>query len=189
MATKTKASTTTRKNKPKAGAKAGSAGASASGPGVRRGRKHSVAFDIRHLVTEVRDLRTLREKYNKLVHEHHGLLGTLKDLSAELGTSARKAWGSYRNEKGAPAPTASGYRTRVRASSNSVDTQYDKLVAVIPTAWTSKNDICKAAGLDPRQSNTAFRRLVTGFKRDGKNHPARLESNGKRGTEGRYRKA
>ncbi len=192
MATKTKAPTS-RKKKPKASAKpAGSAtSAGATAAPSRRGRK-SVAFDIRNLVTEVRDLRTLRTKYNSLMQEHHGLLGTLKDLSAELGTSARKAWGnySYKGDKGAKGAAVTGtYRTRVRTSSELVDTQFDKLVAVIPTAWTSKNDICKAAGLNPKDANTAFRRLVTGFKRDGKNHPARLESNGKRGTEGRYRKA
>lgn len=181
MATKTK-STTTRKKTPKAEPKSSPAPA-------RRGRK-SAAFDFRGMMNEVRDLRTLREKYTELVEEHHGLLGALNALSAELGSSARKAWGNYRGtSKGAAGAAPRAYRTRVRTSSSLVDTQYDKLVAVIPSAWTSKNDICKAAGIDPRQANTAFRRLVTGFKRGGKTHPARLASNGKRGTEGRYRKA
>lgn len=152
----------------------------------------SVAFDVRKLVTEVRDLRSLRERYDALVAEHNGLLGTLKDLSSELGTSARNAWTTYRSGRGgAPATAGVGGRSRarVRTSSSLVDTQYEKLTAAIPTAWSSKNDICKAAGLDPRQCNTAFRRLVTGFKRGGKTFAAKLESNGKRGTEGRYRKA
>jgi hypothetical protein len=48
--------------------------------------------------------------------------------------------------------------------------------------------ICKAAGLDPKAANSAFRRLVLGYKRDGKKVAPALESNGKRGTEGRYRK-
>jgi hypothetical protein len=167
-----------------------SAKPASKGPGRPAGRgKKGVAFDIGSLVSEVRDLRTLRDRYQTLLHEHNGLLGTLKDLSAELGTSARKAWSNYRGGATTPeAGAASTFRTRVRTSSQLVDTQYDKFVETLPSGWTSKEDICKAAGLDPRGANTAFRRLVTGFKRDGKNTPPRLESNGKRGTEGRYRK-
>lgn len=168
----------------------------AKGPGRPAGRgKKGVAFDIGSLVSEVRDLRTLRDRYQNLLQEHNGLLGTLKDLSAELGTSARKAWTNYRGgatPAGSSSSSAAGatttFHTRVRTSSQLVDTQYDKFVDTLPSGWTSKEDICKAAGLDPRGANTAFRRLVTGFKRDGKNTPPRLESNGKRGTEGRYRK-
>ena len=63
-----------------------------------------------------------------------------------------------------------------------------KLLSSIPSAWSTKEQICKAAGLDPKAANSAFRRLVLGYKRDGKSVPAALESNGKRGTEGRYRK-
>jgi hypothetical protein len=178
MATKTKTKAS-RKKTPRTAAPAEAAPA-------KRGRPRSVATDIRKLVGEVRDLRTLRDKYNQLVKEHDGLLGAIRDLSSELGTSARKAWGTYRGGPGAP---AAAFRTRVRTASGDVDAQYDKLLAVLPSAWTSKQDICKAAGLDPRQCNTAFRRLVTGFKRGGKTHAPRLQSNDKRGTEGRYRKA
>lgn len=153
---------------------------------AKRGRPRNVTTDIRKLVGEVRDLRTLRDKYNQLMREHDGLLGAIRDLSAELGTSARKTWASYR---GGASASAAAFRTRVRTSSGDVDSQYDKLLTVLPSGWTSKQDICKAAGLDPKQCNTAFRRLVTGFKRGGKSHPAKLQSNDKRGTEGRYRKA
>jgi hypothetical protein len=49
--------------------------------------------------------------------------------------------------------------------------------------------VCRAAGLDPTEANSAFRRLVLGYSRGGKKvHPA-IETNGKRGIEGRYRKA
>lgn len=155
-------------------------------PATPRAGRRSASFDFSGLVREVRDLRSVREKYQQLLHEHNGLLGTLKDLSSELGTSARRAWDNYRGGK---APAGGGVSTRrARTASAHVDGQYEKLCSVIPTAWTSKEDICKAAGLDPQDANTAFRRLVTGFKRGGKSHPAKLESNGKRGTEGRYRK-
>jgi hypothetical protein len=76
----------------------------------------------------------------------------------------------------------------VRAPSAEVDAMTAKLMATLPSAWSTKEQICKAAGLDPKAANSAFRRLVLGYKRDGKKVAPALESNGKRGTEGRYRK-
>jgi hypothetical protein len=146
-------------------------------------KPRAVTKDIRSLISEVRDLRTLRTKYDALVREHHGLLGALRELSSELATGARSAWNDYRH--GAP---AGGTRQRVRAPSSAVDGMTAKLLASLPSAWSTKEQICKAAGLDPRAANSAFRRLVLGYKRDGKSVAAALESNGKRGTEGRYRK-
>ncbi len=166
-------------------AKVDAASRATAATGTRR-TKRGVAFDLSSLVSEVRDLRTLRDRYQALLHEHNGLLGTLKDLSSELGTSAKNAWTNYRS--GGATPASASYRPRVRTSSQDVDAQYDKIVENLPSGWSSKEAICSAAGLTPSEANTAFRRLVTGFKRDGKNHPALLESNGKRGTEGRYRK-
>ena len=142
-----------------------------------------ISQDIRALITEVKDLRTLRSKYDQLVAEHHGLLGALRDLSSELASGARTAWTDYR--KGGPAV---GGRQRVRAPSSAVDDMTSKLLASLPSTWSTKEQICKAAGLDPKAANSAFRRLVLGYKRGGKSVAAALESNGKRGTEGRYRK-
>lgn len=177
-------STTVKKKTAKRGRKPAAA-TPAPTAGRRRGRPAG-HFDVGALIAEVRGLRNLRDRYQDLLKEHNGLLGTLKNLSSELGTSARKAWSSYRT--GGAGPAASTMGSRARTSSDQVDAQYNKLLAALPSAWTSKQDICRAAGVDPHQANTAFRRLVTGFKRDGKNHPPKLESNGKRGTEGRYRK-
>jgi len=132
---------------------------------------------------EVKDLRSLRSKYDQLLNEHNGLLGALRELSSELAGSARAAWNDYRR-----GGTAGGERRRVRAPSTAVDAMTAKLLEHLPTAWSTKEQICKAAGLDPRAANSAFRRLVLGYKRGGKQVPAALQSNGKRGTEGRYRK-
>jgi hypothetical protein len=153
---------------------------------ARRGRKaRTISHDIRTLAAEVKDLRSLRSKYDQLLTEHDGLLGALRELSSELAGSARAAWADYR--RGGRGP-ALGARQRVRAPSSEVDAMTAKLVSSLPSAWSTKEQICKAAGLDPKAANSAFRRLVLGYKRDGKKVAPALESNGKRGTEGRYRK-
>ena len=144
---------------------------------------HRISEDIRTLAAEVKDLRSLRSKYDQLLNEHNGLLGALRELSSELAGSARAAWNDYRR-----GGNAGGERRRVRAPSTAVDAMTAKLLEHLPTAWSTKEQICKAAGLDPRAANSAFRRLVLGYRRDGKKVAAALEANGKRGTEGRYRK-
>ena len=149
-------------------------------------RPHRISEEIRTLAAEVKDLRSLRSKYEQLMSEHNGLLGALRELSSELAGSARAAWHDYRKGKGGSAALAG--RTRVRAPSAEVDAMTAKLLASLPSAWSTKEEICKAAGLDPKTANSAFRRLVLGYRRDGKKIPPALEPNGKRGTKGRYRK-
>jgi hypothetical protein len=149
----------------------------------------SVAQDIRALVAEVRDLRSMREKYNQLLSEHNGLLGTLRGLSNELADSARTAWNDYRATGGKPGAPAGRGKRRVRTSSADVDAMTAKLLSCVPSEWKTKEEICAAAGLDPKTANTAFRRLVMGYMRQGKKVAPVLESNGKRGTDGRYRRA
>ena len=138
------------------------------------------------MAAEVRDLRTLRTKYEKLLAEHNGLLGALRDLSSELASGARAAWNDYRRS-GRPSGGV-GARARVRAPSAEVDAMTSRLLESLPSGWSTKEQVCKAAGLDPKAANSAFRRLVLGYKRHGKKVAPALESNGKRGTEGRYRK-
>ena len=152
---------------------------------AKAGRKahHRISEDIRSLAAEVKDLRSLRSKYDQLLSEHNGLLGALRELSSELAGSARAAWNDYRR-----GGTAGGERRRVRAPSTEVDSMTAKLMEHLPAAWSTKEQICKSAGLDPRAANSAFRRLVLGYRRDGKKVAPALEANGKRGTEGRYRK-
>jgi hypothetical protein len=154
--------------------------------GAKRAPKaHRISHELRNMAAEVRDLRTFRTKYEKLLAEHNGLLGALRDLSSELASGARAAWNEYRGSGRGAAGIA---RQRVRAPSAEVDAMTAKLLASLPSAWSTKEQICKAAGLDPKAANSAFRRLVLGYKRDGKKVAPALESNGKRGTEGRYRK-
>lgn len=145
----------------------------------------NITDDIRTLASEVKDLRTLRSKYDQLVAEHNGLLGSLRELTTALAGSAREAWNDYRGGKPVHFGAA---RPRIRAASADVDEMTAKLNASLPTAWSTKEQICKAAGLDPKAANSAFRRLVLGYIRGGKKVAASLESNGKRGVEGRYRK-
>jgi hypothetical protein len=148
----------------------------------RPARAGKITSEIRTLAAEVKDLRSLRAKYDQLLRDHHGLVGALRELSNELAGSARAAWDDYRGKGSGPA------RQRVRRSSAHVDEMTVKLAGVLPAAWTSKEDICKAAGLDPVAANSAFRRLVLGYRRNGKKVASVLESNGSRGTKGRYRK-
>jgi len=158
---------------------------SAHGGSKRAPKAHRISHELRAMAAEVRDLRTLRTKYEKLLTEHDGLLGALRDLSSELATGARAAWNDYRRTGRG---TGGAARQRVRAPSAEVDSMTAELMATLPSAWSTKEQICKAAGLDPKAANSAFRRLVLGYKRDGKKVAPALESNGKRGTEGRYRK-
>lgn len=157
----------------------------------------SITGDIRSLAAEVKDLRSLRAKYDQLLVEHHGLVGALRELSTELAGSARSAWKQYRaggkgGKSGMTSMTSSSTlmgRPRVRAASAEVDAMTAKLLASLPTAWSTKQEVCRAAGLDPTEANSAFRRLVLGYTRGGKKIHAAIETNGKRGIEGRYRKA
>jgi len=157
----------------------------------------SITGDIRSLAAEVKDLRSLRAKYDQLLAEHHGLVGALRELSTELAGSARSAWKQYRaggkgGKSGMGSMTSSSTlmgRPRVRAASAEVDAMTAKLLASLPTAWSTKQEVCRAAGLDPTEANSAFRRLVLGYTRGGKKIHAAIETNGKRGIEGRYRKA
>lgn len=152
----------------------------------KHAKPHRISEEIRTLAAEVKDLRSLRSKYEQLMTEHNGLLGALRELSTELAGDARAAWNDYRKGRGAAGALPG--RTRVRAPSSEVDSMTAKLMASLPSAWSTKDEICKGAGLDPKAANSAFRRLVLGYRRDGKKVAAALESNGKRGTEGRYRK-
>ena len=154
----------------------------------RRHRAKSITGDIRSLAAEVKDLRSLRSKYETLLADHNGLLGALRELSSELAGSARAAWNDYRGGRGPGKAQSARLRPRIRAASAEVDSMTAKLVAALPSAWSTKEQICKAAGLDPKAANSAFRRLVLGYTRAGKKVAPALESNGKRGTEGRYRK-
>ncbi len=152
----------------------------------------SITGDIRSLAAEVKDLRSLRARYDRLLAEHDGLVGALRELSAELAGSARTAWKQYRNgnaQGGLSSTSTLMGRPRIRAASADVDAMTAKLLAALPTAWSTKQEVCRAAGLDPTTANSAFRRLVLGYRRGGKKVPPAIETNGKRGIEGRYRKA
>ena len=45
-------------------------------------KSHNISHDIRTLAAEVKDLRSLRSKYDQLLSEHNGLLGALRELSS-----------------------------------------------------------------------------------------------------------
>lgn len=146
----------------------------------------SIAGDIRSLAAEVRDLRSLRTQYNTLLSEHHGLLGALRGLSKELAGGARSAWDKYQNGRNSRLKPGRGVG-RAR-NSKDLDAMTEKLLAVMPGKWSTKNEICQAAGLEVGACAPAFRRLVVGYIKDGKKIPAVLEANGQRGVRGRYRK-
>ena len=102
----------------------------------------SITGDIRSLAAEVKDLRSLRAKYDQLLVEHHGLVGALRELSTELAGSARSAWKQYRaGGKGSMTSMTSSStlmgRPRVRAASAEVDAMTAKLLASLPTAWSA----------------------------------------------------
>lgn len=78
---------------------------------------------------------------------------------------------------------------RFRTSAADVERMYSALVAAVPSDWSTKAEICKAAGISVDDCAAAWKRATEGYEVDGVKHPAVLKSNGSRGLKGRYRKA
>lgn len=137
----------------------------------------TVSKRLRTMMSELQELRRIRGEYQRLVTtlQELGLAG-----GQQLRMSTRAMAGGGRN---GPAGK------RFRSSQAEIDSQYQSLVAACGSAWMSREEICRKAGLEPRRCIVAFKRLTDGFEADGRKVKALLESNGKRGLGGAYRKA
>lgn len=129
------------------------------------------------MMSELQELRRVRGEYERLV-------STLQELGIaggrNLRQAARVAAGNGRNG-------AAG--KRYRSSPAEMESQCKALAAAANSTWMSRDAICDKAGLDPKRCAAAFKRLTDGYEVDGKKVKALLESNGKRGLGGAYRKA
>lgn len=137
----------------------------------------TVAKRLRTMMAELHELRRIRGEYERLV-------STLQELGISGGQNLRQ---SARIASGNGRPGNAG--KRYRSSPAEMENQYKALVSACGGSWMSREAICQKAGLDPKRSAAAFKRLTEGYEVDGKKVKALLESNGKRGLGGAYRKA
>lgn len=137
----------------------------------------TVAKRLRTMMTELHELRRVRGEYERLV-------STLQELGItggqNLRTSARITAGHGRTGTAGK---------RYRSSPAEMESQYKALASACGGSWMSREAICQKAGLDPKRCAAAFKRLTEGYEADGKKVKALVESNGKRGLGGAYRKA
>ena len=129
------------------------------------------------MMSELHELRRIRGEYERLV-------GTLQELGITGGQNLRMA---ARTPFSVSRNGSAG--KRYRSSPSEMESQYKALAAACGAAWMSRDAICQKAGLDPKRCAAAFKRLTEGYEIDGKKVKAMLESNGKRGLGGAYRKA
>jgi hypothetical protein len=136
------------------------------------------------LEAELAHLRGVRRHFDSLLQEYQRLVS---GISALHGSKAAKAFVKVAVGKPLPAPG----RKRFRLTKAALHQMYDRLAETCHGLrdWTSREDICRAAGFTVAESKRAFAMCVQGFQgAKGKIKPV-LKSNGKVGRVGRYRKA
>jgi len=134
-----------------------------------------VSKKIKSMVSELKDLREVRRDFEKL-------LSILNDLGLSAKTTLR------RSNKSTPTGANKGGQ-RYRSTNKELLEQYKMLAKKVPTQWSTREEICKAAGLDPKTVDVPFMWLVKGGKDENKKvlKPL-LQGNGRRGLGGAYKK-
>jgi hypothetical protein len=135
----------------------------------------TVAKRLRTMMAELQELRRIRGEYERLV-------STLQELGISGGQNLRQS------NRTTLLGVRAGAGKRYRSSPAEMDKQYAALASACSGTWMSRDAICQKAGLDPKRCAAAFKRLTDGYEADGKKVKALLESNGKRGMGGAYRK-
>jgi hypothetical protein len=154
---------------------------------ARRGASPASAALLKRvdaLEAELAHLRGVRRHFDSLLQEYHRLVSGIGALHA---SKAAKAFVKVSVGKPLPAPG----RKRFRLTKAALHQMYDRLAETCRGLrdWTSREDICRAAGFTVAESKRAFAMCVQGFQgAKGKVKPL-LKSNGKVGRVGRYRKA
>jgi len=134
-----------------------------------------VSKKLKAMVSELKDLREVRRDFEKL-------LNTLYELGLSAKITLR------RSNKASPDGTNKG-APRYRSTNKELLEQYKMLSKKLPAQWSTREEICKAAGLDPKTVDVPFMWLVKGGK-DGNKKVMKplLEGNGRRGLGGAYKK-
>jgi hypothetical protein len=133
-----------------------------------------VSKKLKAMVSELKELREVRRDFEKL-------LQTLHDLGLSAKTTLRRA------HKSTPDTNKGGQR--YRSTNKELLDQYKLLAKKIPAQWSTREEICKSAGLDPKAVDVPFMWLVQGGKDENKKvmKPI-LQGNGRRGLGGAYKK-
>jgi hypothetical protein len=139
---------------------------------------------IKALEQELAQLRSVRRHFDSLLQEYHRLVSGIAALN---GSKAARSFAEVPLGKPLPAPGNKRFRLTKAALMEMYATLAEKCRSV--RDWTSREDICKMAGLTVAESKRAFSMCVQGLRGpDGPVKPV-LQSNGKVGRVGRYRRA
>lgn len=129
---------------------------------------------LKSMVAELKNLRLVRKEFEYLIN-------TLD----ELGISAKQSLRVGKNSA-----TAAGLnKTRIRSTNKELLAQYRLLTKKLPVQWSTREEICKEAGLDTKEVDVPFMWLIMGCKDENKKElkPV-LIGNGRRGLAGAYKK-
>ncbi len=134
-----------------------------------------VSRKLKAMVSELKDLRVVRRDYEKLLETLHEL-----GLCAKL--NLRKA------SQSSPASVNKG-GPRYRSTNKELLEQYKLLAKKLPVQWSTRDEICKAAGFDPKAVDVPFMWLIQGGRDENKKvMKPLLQGNGRRGLGGAYKK-
>ena len=134
-----------------------------------------VSRKLKAMVSELKDLRVVRRDYEKLLETLHEL-----GLCAKL--NLRKA------SQSSPASVNKG-GPRYRSTNKELLEQYKLLAKKLPAQWSTREEICTAAGLDPKAVDVPFMWLIQGGRDENKKvMKPLLQGNGRRGLGGAYKK-
>lgn len=139
---------------------------------------------VETLEAELAHLRGVRRHFDSLLQEYHRLVAGISTLHR---SKAAKAFADTPVGKPLPAPG----RKRFRLTKAALHQMYERLADTCRgiREWTSREDICRAAGFTVAESKRAFAMCVQGFRGQKGNVKPVLASNGKVGRVGRYRRA
>ncbi len=127
------------------------------------------------MISELHDLRIVRRDFVRL----------LRTLN-ELGVSANSA---LRKSKKVRVIRFNKAEQRYRSTNLELLEQYKLLAKKLPDQWATREEICLAAGLDPKYVDVPFMWLLEGGKDAKKKFMKPLmQSNGRRGLGGAYKK-
>ena len=159
----------------------------------------TIANKVKGLIGQLKSVEGLQKENAALRAENTELRRSFDALERLLGGAVRRGPGPPRGSgrkagarRGPGRPSGASRKAggaRFRTSADAVDKMYKALTAAAPADWKSKEEICKAAGLNPSKCVAAWKRAMEGAKAaDGTVYKPILKSNGSRGLAGRYRK-
>lgn len=139
---------------------------------------------IGDLEAELVRLRSVRRHFDSLLQEYHRLVSGIAALHA---SKAARSFAEVPVGKPLPAPGNKRFRLTKAALMQMYGTLAETCRGL--KEWTSREDICRMSGLTVSESKRAFSMCVQGFRGASGTVKPVLQSNGKVGRVGRYRRA